>query len=424
MKEDFLHYVWQNKKFALTSLQTFHGDALQILHSGMQLQQSGPDFFNAQIIIGAQKWAGNVEIHLKASDWYLHHHQTDANYDNTILHVVWEYDTPVLRNDQSEIPVLQLKDYVDKGVLFQYEKLKQKKNWINCEYGIQEVPQFVLKNWLERLYFERLENKVQPILALLQENNNDWEATLFCFLAKNFGLNTNGETFNQMAKSIPFAIVRKESFDVAYLEALFFGITNMLPQHPQDNYSKDMLALYEYIRVKYNIEAKYIPNAEFFRLRPDNFPTIRLAQLAMLYHVHKNLFSQIIEVNNLRSLYRLFQISVSEYWEYHYNFEKASVAKDKTLSKSFIDLLVINTIVPFQFAYAKMNGQEDYEFSFDLIEEIIAEKNTIVNHFKGIGVEAKNAFESQALLQLKNKYCDANRCLHCTIGLELLKCKK
>ena len=424
MKEDFLHYVWQHKKFDLTSLKTQQGETLQISHVGSQLPQAGPDFFNAQMFIDAQKWAGNVEIHLKASDWYAHHHQNDVNYDNVILHVVWECDAPVYRSDQTEIPVLVLQDYVDSDVLLQYEQLRQKKNWINCEYGIQDVPQFVMKNWLERLYFERLEEKVQPILTLLQENNNDWEATFFCFLAKNFGLHANGEAFLQMAKHLPFSVIRKESFDVAYLEALFFGTLGLIPQQPQDTYTQDILALYDYISVKYQLQTPLHSTVAFFRQRPDNFPTIRLAQLAKLYHQQKQLFSDVMQTKNLKGFYRLFQASVSEYWESHYNFEKPSVAKEKALTKSFIDLLVINTVVPFQFAFAKMQGQEDYEFSFDLVEEIVAEHNSIITHFRQIGLEAQNAFESQALLQLKNKYCDANRCLHCTIGLELLKCKK
>jgi len=191
MKEDFLHYVWQNKKFDFANLQTSRGEFLQILQAGNYLQRAGPDFFNAHIIIGNQKWAGNIEIHLKSSDWYLHHHETDKNYDNVILHVVWEYDVDVLRKDNSEIPVLELKGYVAKNLIQQYQQLKLQKSWINCENDIQKIPQFVLKNWQERLFFERLERKSNPILELLEANNYDWEATLFCFLSKNFGLNTN-----------------------------------------------------------------------------------------------------------------------------------------------------------------------------------------------------------------------------------------
>ncbi|MES2812002.1 MAG: DUF2851 family protein [Bacteroidota bacterium] len=421
MKEDFLHYVWQNKKFDFATLQTTEGESIQILNTGNYLQQAGPDFFNAQLIIGHQKWAGNIEIHLKSSHWYLHHHETDKNYDNVILHVVWQNDSQIFRKDNSEIPVLELKEYVSPALIHQYQKLKTQKSWINCENDIQSIPQFVLKNWQERLFFERLERKSNPILQLLEENNNDWEATFFCFLAKNFGLNTNGDPFFQLANAIPFSVIRKESFDVHYLEALFFGQSNLLPKNPQDNYVKELQNSYDYLQVKYKLEKTIPQPIQFFRLRPDNFPTIRLAQFAMLYHTQRNLFSKIIEAKTIVELYALFNISVSEYWLHHYNFEKPSKYKDKTLSKSFVDLLIINTVVPFKFAYDQSLGGDSCEEHIDLLEQIQPEKNAVIDKFKDSGIESRSAFDTQALLQLKKEYCDKGKCLQCAIGLELLK---
>ena len=421
MKEEFLHYVWQYKKFAFSGLKTVQGDSLQILHTGNSLQQAGPDFFNAQVIIGNQKWAGNIEIHLHSSHWYSHHHEKDENYDNVILHVVWKHDAEVFRKDNSEIPVLELQQYVAGNLLHHYQELQTKKAWINCENDIQTIPQFVMLNWKERLFFERLERKIKPITNILQENQNNWEATLFCLLAKNFGLNVNGEMFMKIAQSIPFSVIRKEAFDVQYLEALFFGHAGLLPSDSQDNYVKELYDLYDYLTIKYQLERNSYQSVAFFRLRPDNFPTIRLAQLAMLYHKQRNLFSKVIHVKSLPEFYSLFDVSVSEYWLKHYNFEKPSKFKEKSLSKAFIDLLVINAVIPLQFAYDKSLGKDFVEDHIRVLEQIIPENNAVIDKFKEFGIDAANAFETQALLQLKKEYCDVNKCLQCAVGMELLK---
>lgn len=421
MKEDFLHYVWQYKKFDFSNLTTVSGDALTILNSGQYLKQSGPDFFNAQVIIGHQKWAGNVEIHLKSSDWYLHQHENDHHYDNVILHVVWEHDTPIFRKDNSEIPTLALKMYVTKGVLNDYLSLATPKSWIYCENQIGKVDQFIFKSWQERLFFERLEAKAIPIEALLQETDNDWEAVLFYRLAKNFGLNTNGEIFLKMAKSIPFSIIRKEGFAVENLEALLFSKVDLLPVEAEDFYTKDLQNRSTYMTQKYRFKKVFIEPVQFFKHRPDNFPTIRLAQLAMLYHKQQNLFSKIISTHSLADFYKLFNVGVSSYWENHYQFEKESPKKKKQFSKGFIDLLVINTIVPFQFAYTKSQGKEISESLLELMETIAPEKNIIIEKFANFGVKSKNAFETQSLLQLKNNYCNHGKCLQCAIGIQLLK---
>lgn len=421
MKEDFLHYIWQYKKFDFSNLTTVSGELLTITNCGNYLHQNGPDFFNAQIIIGNQKWAGNVEIHIKSSDWYLHHHEKDTNYENVILHVVWEHDTPVFRKDNSEIPVLELKKYISKKNIENYQALASPKSWIYCERQIASIDKFVLANWLERLFIERLERKYIPIQQLLNETGNNWEAVLFCMLAKNFGLNTNGETFLKMAKSIPFTVIRKESAEIANLEGLFFGMTNLIPLKVEDNYTKDLKNRFEYLFKKHQLKKIYIEPVQFFKHRPDNFPTIRLAQFAMLYHKHHNLFSKVILSKSLKELYQLFDITISDYWQSHYQFDKESPNKKKQFSKSFIDLLVINTIVPIQFAFSKSQGKEVSESLLNLLREVAPEKNIIIEKFSGFGIKAKNSFESQSMLQLKNEYCNYSKCLQCAVGIQLLK---
>ncbi len=424
MKEDFLHYIWLYKKLDFTNLKTTNGEILTILNFGQYIQQAGPDFFNAQIVIDNQKWAGNIEIHIKSSDWYAHHHEKDDNYNNVILHVVWEHDTPIFRKDNSEIAVLELKKYVSNEELHKYKELTAQKSWIFCENQIKDVPEFVMSNWQERLFFERLERKSNPIQELLQETENDWEAVLFCMLAKNFGLNTNGEMFFKVAKSITFSIIRKEALEVMYLEALLFGQADMIPETVEDNYPKELKSWYDYIVLKYKLPKPAIAPIQFFKHRPDNFPTIRLAQLAMVYHLHRNLFSKIIEANSIADVYQIFTISVSDYWKSHYNFDKISPKKEKALSKSFIDLLIINTIVPIRFAYANSLGKENAELLIDFLSNIPPEKNNIIEKFSTFGIKSKSAFQSQSLLQLKNEYCNHKKCLQCAIGLELLKDRK
>ncbi|RTY83301.1 DUF2851 family protein [Flavobacterium sp. ZB4P23] len=421
MKEDFLHYLWKFKKFDTLNLKTFNGEEITIVTVGQYLELAGPDFFNAQITIANQKWAGNVEIHLKSSDWYVHHHEQDSGYENVILHVVWEHDTEVFRSNNSEIPVLELKKYVDKATLENYQSLMAPKSWIFCEKQINKIDGFVFKNWQERLFFERLERKAKSIFDLLEQTNHDWEAVLFCLLAKNFGLNTNGELFFKMAVNIPFSVLRKESFEIENLEALIFGTAGLLDCDKEDTYFKDLKFRYFYLIHKYQLEQGGQVPVQFFKHRPDNFPTIRLSQLANLYHSQVHLFSKISVLNSLKSSYDLFQVSTSEYWLNHYQFDKESPKKRKSLSKSFIDLIVINTIIPLQFAFAKSQGKEISEDLIRLLEEVSPEKNAIIDKFKSFGVLAASAFDTQSLLQLKMEYCNAGKCLECAVGMELLK---
>lgn len=421
MKEDFLHYLWKFKKFEFSNLKTANGEEVTIENVGNYLQLAGPDFFNAQITIANQKWAGNVEIHIKSSDWYAHHHERDVAYDSVILHVVWEHDTEIFRKDNSEIPVLELKNRVSEAILSNYQSLVAPKSWIYCEKQISKTDSFVLNNWKERLFLERLERKSILISELLLHTNHDWEAVLFCMLAKNFGLNTNGGLFLKIAQALPFTTIRKESVDVKNLEALFFAKAGLLNNAKEDTYFKDLKVRFDFLEHKYQLQKSLFEPVQFFKHRPDNFPTIRLSQLANLYGSQHHLFSKIIDAKSIKAIYELFKISVSEYWQTHYQFDKESPKKAKKVSHAFIDLIVINTIIPLQFAYAKSQGKEIAESLIQLLQEVAAESNSIIQKFEVFGAASKNAFDSQSFLQLKNEYCNKSNCLSCAIGVELLK---
>ncbi|WP_104734449.1 DUF2851 family protein [Hanstruepera ponticola] len=421
MKEDFLHYIWKQKKYQSVNLKTVDGSDVLVKSSGTHNHLAGPDFFNAQITIGNQLWAGNVEIHLKSSDWYVHNHETDSNYDNVILHVVWEHDADIFRNDNSVIPTLELKNYINQSVLDNYQKLFSKSSkWINCEKDFPDVDDFVLKLWLERLYIERLEQKSEVIQDLLNKSKNNWEAVLFGMLAKNFGLNINGEAFLSMSQSFDFSIVRKLQSNQQELEALFLGQMGLMNADHQDRYFIDLKDQYHYIKHKFKLDENSVLPAQFYKLRPPNFPTIRLAQLAALYYKQHNLFSELISKKDLTDLYQMFEISVSDYWQTHYNFGTVSSSSKKALTKAFINLLLINTIIPIKFAYSKSRGNENTQDIFELIRLLPAEKNSIIEKFQDLKKEPFSAYETQAYIQLKKQYCDKNKCLQCAIGNALL----
>ena len=420
MKEDFLHHLWLYKHLDITQLQTTTGEHIQILHFGHYLQSAGPDFFNAQLIIGDQKWAGNIEMHLKSSDWYLHNHQSDENYDNVILHVVWEHDIDVFRKNNEVIPVLELKNYVSNEQIKQYQNLFRPKSWINCENEIVLVDEFLIQNWLERLFFERLEQKSQLIKDLLQETKFDWEQVTFGLLLKNFGLNSNGEAFFVIAKKLPFSIVRKERTNLQHLEALFFGVSGLLDDDFEDVYPKELQRIWLYLKQKYQLKT-LDQELQFFKLRPDNFPTIRLAQLAALFHKEHSIFQLLITIGNLNDLRKLFSVSAPKYWETHYQFDKKSPKKKKRLSIGFIDLVLVNSVLPLQFAHSNYQGTDKTEDLLSLVSQLKAETNAIISKFSAIGIPSENAFQTQALLQLKKKYCEQNRCLQCQIGNHLFK---
>lgn len=421
MQEDFLHYIWKHKKFRFNNLETTTGESIVVTSVGQHNFNSGPDFFNAKIKVGDQLWAGNVEIHIKSSDWFVHSHEQDKAYDNVILHVVWEDDTEVFRKDNTPIPTLQLKDIVDVAMLNNYEKLFAKQNkWINCENDFPSTDDFVLTNWLERLYLERLERKSETINTLLVASKNDWESVFFKMLTKNFGLKVNGESFFSLGQSIDFSIIRKTQSNPHVLEAFLFGQAGLLEQDIENAYYLDLKNEYKFLKQKFGLQNNQVLPLQFFRLRPSNFPTIRLSQLANLYNKHQNLFSKVIELNEVEDFYELFKVSTSDFWETHYTFQKTSKTSIKTLSKSFVDLLLINTILPIKFCYAKQKGVEIDSEIIKIATAITSEKNNIISAFNNLKKVSKSSLDSQALIQLKTEYCDKNNCLKCAVGNQFL----
>ena len=421
MKENLLHFIWKLKLFSVNNLCSTLGEKIQIISVGTENFNSGPDFLNSKIEINGQLWAGNVEIHLNSSDWYVHQHEIDENYDSVILHVVWNHDIDVFRKNNNPISTLELKEFVSVELLDNYKQLfDKKKHWINCENSIETVCSFTIKNWIERLYFERLEQKSNYFQEVLNTTNNNWEATLFVLLAKNFGLKINADAFLNTALSFDFSILRKVAHNQYQLEALLFGQAGLLVENIENEYFKQLQSDYNYLKVKFKLVSISKNEIQFFRLRPNNFPTIRLSQLASLYYKFQNLFSEIIEIERLVDFYAIFNVSTSQFWETHYTFNKESKKTTKKLTKSFIDLLLINTIIPLKFMYLKGLGVTDYTSVISLIEQLKPEKNTIISKFNELKIQSKNAFETQALLQLKNEYCSKQLCLQCAIGNALL----
>jgi hypothetical protein len=420
MQEDFLHHVWLHKKFALESLQTTENQSIIIKSVGLPNVNSGPDFFNAQIYIDDQLWVGTVEIHLQSSDWYAHHHEKDPAYDNVILHVVWEHNSEVFRADNSRVPTLVLQSFVHPQILNNYKELKTNINkWIACASQFSSVSDFQISNWLERLYFERLEQKYKPIEKQLLATNQDWEAVMFWQLARGFGAKVNGDAFWSLAKSFQFSMFRKLQNDPTQMEALLFGQSGLLEDDVEDPYFRELNKAYCFLKQKYQLSNFGVLPMRFFRLRPPNFPTIRLAQLVQLYHKNTHLFSKIIQVNSYEELQRIFQCSTSDYWHTHYTFKKSSSKRIKPLSKSFVDLLIINSVLPIKYAYQHVNGQ-DQDSIISILKSIPSEQNAIVKGFNALKPISKTALDSQALIELKNNYCNNIKCLQCGIGSVLL----
>ncbi len=424
MKEDLLHFIWKYKKLQLDDLVGSNNEPIGIVETGIHNHLAGPDFFNAKVNIDGQLWAGNVEIHLKSSDWYAHNHEQDANYNNVILHVVWEDDGAVFRSDNSEIPTLELRNYIPNGLLNAYQNLFDKEGirFINCEKNIAQVDTFMFENWLERLYFERLERKSKLVLELLKSSKNDWEQVLFTLLLKNFGLKINGASFLSLAQAFDFSTVRKLQSETQKLESVFYGMSHLLDSEEiLDDYYIRLKKEYAHSKNKFGLEEGSVQRPEFFKLRPPNFPTIRLSQLANLYAQSQNLFSKVIHASDLDEIYSLFDVSASAYWNDHFTFGKTSKKSVKRLTKKFIDLLIINSLLPLKFCYAQHQGKEANEDIIQIISQIKKEENSITTNFKNHGISIANAKESQAILQLYNEYCTQNKCLQCVVGSSLLQ---
>ncbi len=422
MKEAFLHYLWQYQLFDKSDLKTSKGELLKVLHPGyIDADRSGPDFTEAKIQIRDTTWAGAVEIHLRASDWFLHAHETDEAYDNVILHVVWEDDIDVFRSNNTPVLSLSLKGRVPRKLLDNYQNLNAKnKHFIACENVFPELDHFSWTYFKESLFIERLQEKSKPIFELLEKTNQDWESVLYVLLAKNFGLSKNARAFQNMAKQLNFSVIQKERYDVKHLEALLMGQSGLLNDPKEDAYFKELLDIYTYQKHKYQLKQP-ISELQFFRLRPPNFPTVRLAQLAALFSRHDRLFELLIQAKTRRDYLEIFNLKVGEYWQTHYVFDKKSKKSSKGLSASFVDLLLINLIIPLKFSYGRYLGKEVAEYLFEFMRSVKAEKNKIIENYSNLGVKPENAFDTQALLQLYKNYCKPQKCLACIIGNRVLK---
>lgn len=422
MKEEFLHYVWRYQLLNMTELKTTQNEGLTIVAPGLHNQDTGPDFLNAQIRISDQLWVGNVEIHLRSSDWYWHQHETDENYDAVILHVVWDHDVEVFMKNETPIPTLELKNVVVESIYQNYLQLtKVSAKFIPCEKQISTVDSFLISNWMERLYIERLERKSIFIRSLLQETQNDWDRVLFLLLAKNFGLNKNGDAFFQLARCLPFSIVRKVGHNELQMNALFFGQAGFLEEDLETDYVKSLKKEYQYLSIKFDLHPMSKKQFQFFRMRPSNFPTLRLAQFAALYFRSSQLFTNLMKTQSAEEVYRLFDVQLNDFWKTHYTFSTASKKSQKKLTKTFVDLVIINTIIPLKFCYEQVIHQPNVEQLISFMESIQAEKNSAITLFESLGLEVKNAFHSQALLEQKTNYCAQKRCLECAIGNAILK---
>ncbi|SCY45024.1 Protein of unknown function [Nonlabens sp. Hel1_33_55] len=420
MREDFIHYLWKFKKLSGLSLKTTKGHELVIKSLGQHNHHSGPDFFNAQVSIDEQLWAGNVEMHIKSSDWYKHGHDDDPAYDNVILHVVWKHDAEITRRSEIDIPVLEVALFVPDDLILSYTRLFAYKNnqFINCEKSISQVDSFQIDMWLEKVFIQRLEQRYRRIEESLTKNNNDWEATFLQMLARSFGTKVNADAFEQLATSIDQSVVRKLAADAFQLESVLMGLAGLLKDEKEDRYFKQLEEEFAFAKAKFQLQHIHTP-LKFFRLRPANYPTIRLSQLAMLYHKNPMLFAEIILAKTKTQITSLFDIKAAKYWDTHHVFDKEIEGREKSLTPAFIDLLIINCIVPIKFAYARFHGKENTDELLDLMHEISMEKNTVTKGFKKL-IGITNAKESQAVLQLKPNYCDKNLCLKCDIGVQLM----
>jgi hypothetical protein len=425
MNEEFLHYIWKFQLYNKKELILTNGELINVIRPGILNFDSGPDFFNGQVKIDSTLWAGNIEIHINSSDWLKHKHQTDGAYDKVILHVVWNADQEICRKTGEIIPCLELNGLVSKSVLDNYTGLNKDFVQVPCENEIKKVDPFIIESFLERLLVERLNVKSERFDRRFNLNKNDWESSLYQLLAKYFGFKVNAVPSELLAASLPYSIIRKHAHNLLELESLLFGQAGFLDEEFNGNYPIELKKRYKFFKHKYQLKPIDKSLWKFMRMRPVNFPTIRIAQLASLLNKHQNLFQKIVEAKNIEEIRFIFEVSGSEYWSSHFRFDVPSSKKEKrNLGKDSIDILLINTVIPLLFSYSKMRndlGIGDRLLTY--LENIKPEQNKIVKEWKVLGVSAKSAMQSQALLQLRSNYCDLKKCLNCNIGNSIIKKK-
>jgi hypothetical protein len=417
MTEKLLHYIWQFQQFNKTDLVTIDGEKIEIIFPGSLNKDQGPDFSDAKIKIGNTLFAGSVELHLHTSDWNKHHHQQDSNYKNVILHVVFTNDL----SQNHDLPVLELEHRIPKLVLEKYVRFMEAVSFIPCETSITQVKDIIWTSWKERLIAERLTRKAQVILWLLKETTGHWEETFWWLLAGTFGMKVNREAFESLARTVPVNLFAKHKNSIHQLEAFLLGQAGLLKQTFNEDYPQLLQREYRFLQKKYNLKPSYVP-VHFLRMRPQNFPTVRLAQLAMLIHQSDHLFSKVLETDDLKKVRQWLSVTASDYWHYHYRLDEPSVYNKKSLGADMIDTIIINTLVPVLFAYGLHKNEEPYKLkALHWLENTVAEKNTITNGFSKNNIVHTNAYDTQALIELKNEYCSGKRCLECSVGNFLLK---
>ncbi|WP_421920722.1 DUF2851 family protein [Marinifilum sp.] len=421
MTEEFLQFIWKHKLFRDQNLYSTCGDKIEVVNVGKQNLDAGPDFFDARIKINEVLWAGNVEVHIKTSLWYQHNHQKDPAYENVVLHVVYEDDAEVLLVNR-RLPCLMLK--FDQELLSNYNRLMLSTRWIPCFDEIRLVEKFFVRNWLDRMILERLERKSADVKKMLLLNKNSWEETFYQIVARYFGMKVNSDPFQQLAQVLPLKILARQKNSLLQIEALLFGQAGMLNDSVEDNYYIELQREYLFLASKYELKPLPSHRWKWLRLRPGNFPTIRIAQLAALIHKSSSLFSKVRDCLNYKDIQQLFEIQVSDYWKRHYQFGVESKLISKKLGKTIINSILINSVVPILFCYGDRNGDELMkEKALSLLEEIPEEKNSIIDKWKECGVMVNSSWYSQALLQLKVNYCDKFRCLQCEFGNRIIRLK-
>lgn len=422
MTEDFLHYVWMTRQFQHAQLETTAGEAIEIFKTGEHNHDAGPDFFNARIRIGATLWAGNVEIHIRSSDWVKHRHQHDKAYENVILHVVYEDDLPIYRSNGELVPILLLRPLIKEKQYLFYQHYRNSKAWAPCAQQIDSVPPVIMTSWTARLLVERLERKSAEVILNLEQYHDHWEACFYRLFVRHFGMKVNDEPFTILANTLPWKTIASRRHSLIQIEALLFGHAGLLPEKPVDEYTQILHREFKVFRKLYKLQPMERHLWKFMRLRPVNFPTIRIAQLAALLHRTSNLAASFLHENSAEILLQRLDVRASTYWEDHYRFGKPSKERVKNLGRQAAQSLVVNAIVPFLFVYGRRRGDEtSVDRALSLLEQLEPEMNSIVRKWQGIGMQPNSSFDTQALIQLKNEYCRAKRCLHCGIGHHILK---
>ena len=416
MREEYLYYLWENR-LIYKALQTTEGEQVDIVATGYRNTDSGPDFLEAKIQIGDKLWAGHVEIHVKTSDWYRHHHQNDNAYKNVIMHVVYENDTKV-----NDIPTLELKGRFDATLFTNYQRFVGSKTWIPCANSIAKVPVFTRLSWLDRMAVERLEGKSENVNKTLNSNQFDWEEALYKLMMRYLGLKVNNEAFETLADLLPSKTLLKHADNLLQVEAMLFGCAGLLEGKCGEEYPQLLQREFAVMKAKFNLVAMPAERWKFMRMRPNNFPTIRLAQMAQLIHRNGCLFSKIKEATTTAEVKALFDVVASKYWETHYRFGFPTETTPKHLGNITTDILIVNVVAPLLFCFGKLHKEELYcDRSMKFLEETAAERNSVIRHFAQSGIEAENAMQTQAMLHLFNIYCKRKRCLECRLGHVLLR---